>query len=174
MQHTSQGSWSEEIKKVKIFMTKTTLNFLIKDSQILLAMKKRSFGKDKWNGVGGKLQEGETLEDAIVRETEEEIGVRVEKENLESVGIIDFIFTHNPDWDQECHVFITKKWQGEPGETEEMRPEWYSFDKIPYDSMWVDDRYWLPLVLEGKKIKAKFVFGDSGKTLEKWEVGEGL
>lgn len=38
-------------------MTKTTLNFLIKDSQILLAMKKRSFGKDKWNGVGGKTLE---------------------------------------------------------------------------------------------------------------------
>ena len=56
-------------------MRKTTLSFFIKKNQILLAMKKRGFGKGKWNGVGGKVQRGETTKEAAIRETKEEIGV---------------------------------------------------------------------------------------------------
>ena len=52
-----------------------TLLFLRRNDEILLAMKKRSFGKGNWNGVGGKLDTGETIKQAMIRETEEEIGV---------------------------------------------------------------------------------------------------
>lgn len=34
--------------------------------------------------------------------------------------------------------------------TDEMRPEWFSIDEIPYHNMWADDIYWLPLLLAGK------------------------
>lgn len=53
-----------------------TLLFLRRGDELLLAMKKRGFGKGKWNGVGGKLEAGETLEQALIRETVEETGVR--------------------------------------------------------------------------------------------------
>ena len=46
-----------------------------------------------------------------------------------------------------------------------MRPEWFATDKIPYDKMFVDDRYWLPLILEGKKIKAHFKFDENWNIL---------
>lgn len=153
-------------------MILTTLNFLLNEKRILLAMKKRRFGTGKWNGVGGKLLEGENLEDSIIRETREEIEVRVKKEDLEKVGVINFYFNDHLDWNQECHVYLTKRWEGEPVETEEMRPEWFDFDKIPYENMWVDDKHWLPKVLEGKKIKAEFYFNEEGKVLEKWECKE--
>jgi 8-oxo-dGTP pyrophosphatase MutT (NUDIX family) len=52
-----------------------TLLFLITEDKILLAMKKRGFGTGKWNGVGGKIESGESLEAALVRECQEEIGV---------------------------------------------------------------------------------------------------
>lgn len=153
-------------------MIQTTLNFLIRDGEVLLAMKKRGFGKDKWNGTGGKLHEGETPEMAIVRETEEEIGVKVEVSAMEKVAVIDFHFVEKPDWDQQCHVYMTKSWGGEPAETEEMRPQWFPFDAIPYDAMWVDDAYWLPLVLAGKKVKAEFHFEEGGKKMVKHSVEE--
>lgn len=153
-------------------MTTTTLNFLIEGDKILLAMKKRGFGEGKWNGVGGKLHGAEAPEDAIVRETEEEVGVKIEKSDLEKVGVIDFHFYDKPEWDQQCHVFLTKKWEGEPTETEEMKPEWYSFGTIPYELMWVDDKYWLPLVLEGKKFKAEFYFNKEGDSFDKWKIEE--
>ena len=59
-------------------MKTTTLCFLVKEGEVLLAMKKRGFGVGKWNGVGGKVKEGEDVFLSAVREIKEEIGVDVE------------------------------------------------------------------------------------------------
>ena len=69
-------------------MLETTLCLLKKDNKILLAMKKRGFGEGKYNGVGGKIESVETPEEAMIRETEEEILVTPTK--YEKVGIIEF------------------------------------------------------------------------------------
>lgn len=144
-------------------MKEATLCLLIKDSQpdkeLLLAMKKRGFGMGKWNGVGGKLdlEKGDKdVVDTVRRETKEEIGVEVEE--LEKVAVLNFNFPYNSDWDQAVHVFLAKNWQGEPEESEEMFPKWFKTQEIPYDEMWDDDKFWLPLVLKGKKLKADFTF----------------
>jgi len=57
------------------FMKKmeTTLCLFKRENQILLAMKKRGFGQGKYNGIGGKIEENETPEIAMIRETQEEI-----------------------------------------------------------------------------------------------------
>ena len=39
-----------------------------------------------------------------------------------------------------------------------MKPRWFFIDKIPFDKMWDDDKFWLSLVLEGRKLKANFIF----------------
>jgi hypothetical protein len=62
------------------------------------------------------------------------------------------------------------EWSGEPSESEEVRPQWYPIDKLPFDAMWVDDPHWVPLVLAGKKIKARFLFDDSGAELLNFAV----
>jgi len=145
-------------------MKKATLCFLLRETdtgqEVLLAMKKRGFGQGKWNGVGGKVDD-ESIEEAAKRETAEEIGVAVAE--LERVAILTFYFA-DPEfqkWDQEVHVFLARSWEGEPSESEEMRPQWYIYDDVPYDSMWADDQYWLPKVLTGERLRAVFTFSDS-------------
>jgi ADP-ribose pyrophosphatase YjhB (NUDIX family) len=146
-------------------MRQATLLFLLKDNQILLAMKKRGFGVGKWNGVGGKQNINETITKTAIRETKEEINVT--PKNINQVAILDFSFKNNPDWNQKVYVFTTTKWKGVPTESEEMKPQWFDIDHIPFDNMWSDDPFWLPLVLSNKKIKAKFVFGKNDTILEK-------
>jgi len=135
-----------------------TLCFLLKNDQILLAMKKRGFGEGKWNGVGGKVDEGETIEHAALRETEEEIGVTAEESDLEAMGILHFRSAWNEKLNWDVHVFILRTWRGEPQESEEMRPQWYPSNQLPFDNMWSDDKYWLPHVLAGEKIIGDFEF----------------
>ena len=140
-------------------MKQTTLCLLIKDSKILLAMKKRGFGVGRWNGTGGKFdpEKGDkNILDAAIRETKEEIGVEIK--NPEKVGFYHFRFPHKPEWDQDVHLFLAKEWVGEPSESEEMMPAWFSLDEIPYEKMWADDIYWLPRILKGEKLEADFIF----------------
>lgn len=147
-------------------MRNATLCYLIKekDNQIIeicLAMKKRGFGAGRWNGVGGKVDEKkETIEEAMIRETKEEIGVEIK--DFEKVAELTFYFPHKPAWDQLVHVYLVKNWKGEPTESEEMKPQWFAPTNIPYNQCWPDDIYWMPKVLNKKKIKAKFVFDKEG------------
>lgn len=132
-------------------------------------MKKRGFGKGWWNGTGGKFntQKDSLIIDTAKRETEEEVGVT--PLYLNKVALLHFLFPDNPkkrDWNQDVHVFITKKWQGTPKETEEMKPKWFKFSKIPYKKMWDDDPLWLPRVLLGEKIEARFSFDGDNKMLD--------
>lgn len=141
-------------------MKLTTLCFLQTETDILLAMKKRGFGAGKLNGIGGKVQGDETPEQALVREAFEEIEVTLEEDKLEKVAILHFSFDAKPEWNQECHVYFISEWEGEPTETEEMRPEWCSKDALPFDKMWQDDVHWLPKVLAGEKVRCHFVFNE--------------
>jgi len=144
----------------------------LRDNEILLAMKKRSFGEGKWNGTGGKVQGDESVEQAVIRETSEEIGVVIAEADLEKVAILTFHWPSKPEWNQQCHVFVTRVWGNEPAESEEMRPQWFAYTDIPYDSMWPDDILWLPLVLEGKHISADFTFSEGGEGFDSYEIRE--
>ncbi len=138
-------------------MQKKTLSllFLRRDDEVLLAMKKRGFGEGRWNGVGGKVEAGETIEAAMVRETEEEISVTpVAYEKVADIRFDEY-FKNEPAL-MHVHVFIATEWTGEPIESDEMAPRWFKIKDIPYSLMWSDDPYWLPEVLEGKKISADF------------------
>lgn len=145
-------------------MNHTTLLFLRTETQLLLAMKKRGFGQGKWNGVGGKAEAGETPEQAAIRECQEEISVT--PTNLQLVGALHFFDL--PDVEHYCHVFVATKWEGEPCETEEMRPQWFDISDIPYDTMWPDDRLWLPELLQGNTFQGKVVIKED-KIIE-WQL----
>lgn len=145
-----------------------TLCLIYQYPKILLGMKKQGFGKGKWNGFGGKLKKGETIEQALKREVKEEAGIEIE--DAEKIGSIGFEFQGNPEI-LEVHFYKTNNFSGELKESREMLPKWFNVNEIPFDQMWPDDRYWFPLFLQGKKFKGKFLFDNSNKII-KYELHE--
>jgi len=132
-----------------------TLLYLIEDNRVLLALKKRGFGEGKWNGVGGKIETGETVEQALVRECQEEIGATPIK--FIKRGYLVFDEHHAGERKQmNLHVYISSKWTGDIVETEEMKPAWFNKSDIPYQAMWPADKIWLPIILSGESIHGAF------------------
>ncbi|MBU2219211.1 hypothetical protein KKG15_01845, partial [Patescibacteria group bacterium] len=66
----------------------------------------------------------------------------------------------------EVHIFHITEYEGEPIESEEMKPEWFHIDEIPFMEMWPDDKYWFPLFLKDRKFIGRFLFDDSDNILE--------
>lgn len=147
-------------------MKHATLCFLKDTDKILLGMKKKGYGAGKLNGYGGKVEEGETIEEAAVRELKEESGVTVLAKDMKKVGELSFDHADG-SWDRLIHVFFINTWEGEPIETEEMKPVWTPLDSLPFDKMWPDDWYWLPVALSGRFVKGDFTFESDNMTLAK-------
>lgn len=154
-------------------MKPTTLCFPInKKGEILLGLKKRGFGAYKYNGFGGKLDEGEGFRQTAVRELEEEAALVAKQEALDAVAFLDFRFPYEPELTHVGWVYLVRDYEGCPLETEEMKPQWFSSDKIPYEAMWAGDRTWLPLLWEGKKIKGYVTFGQDNESVEDMYIEE--
>ena len=139
-------------------------------NQILLAMKKRGFGEGKWNGPGGKVEPGETIVESASRELFEETGIEIASDKMEARGVLHFHFADKSLWDKDVSIFVSHGYTGTFTETEEMKPEWFDIDKIPFDTMWEDDIYWLPRVIDGESVEFEFYFWEDGFIEEYVEV----
>ena len=131
-----------------------TLVFVIRSGQILLIRKKRGLGAGKINGPGGRLEPGETPEACAARELREELGVGAG----ELVLMGDHRFQFVDGYSTYVHVYRTHEIEGTPIETDEATPRWWDLAEIPFDEMWEDDRYWLPLVIQGKRFSGYWIF----------------
>ncbi|XP_037362604.1 oxidized purine nucleoside triphosphate hydrolase isoform X1 [Talpa occidentalis] len=92
-----------------------TLVLVIQPSRVLLGMKKRGFGAGRWNGFGGKVEEGETIEDGAKRELQEESSLTVD--TLDKMGHIVFEFVDKPEL-MDVHIFCTDSVHGTPEESD--------------------------------------------------------
>ncbi len=75
-------------------MVNTTLCYIEKDNCYLMlhrTKKENDYNKDKWIGIGGKFEVGESPEDCAMREIREETGLSVTPEDLEYCGIVTFV-----------------------------------------------------------------------------------
>lgn len=131
-----------------------TLCVVHNNTYILLGKKKKGLGTGKWNGFGGRVEKNESIEEAAIRELEEEAGIVTKKPTkhgvLTLIGETDDII--------EMHIFRANNFTGDPNESDEMKPQWFKHEEIPFNNMWPNDAYWLPLVLNGKKFIGDFTF----------------
>ncbi|MFC4993457.1 8-oxo-dGTP diphosphatase [Rubritalea tangerina] len=139
-------SWQAEIP--------ATLMFIKRGGEVLLIEKLTGIGQGKVNGPGGKIDPGETAEEAIVRECQEEL--HITPKGAVKMGELHFAMSDIPDI--HCHVFMATEFEGTPTATREANPMWTAIEAIPYDRMWEDDRHWLPQMLEGQVFTGRFQF----------------
>ncbi|MGE4583114.1 MAG: 8-oxo-dGTP diphosphatase [Sphaerochaeta sp.] len=132
------------------------ITYLFSEDKVLLIDKKTGLGSGLVNAPGGHIEETETALEAAKREFTEETGLEVD--NLRLVGKLNFQFRDGLS--ERGYVYFADSYHGEMRETEEARPFWCPVSAIPYDTMWEDDRYWLPPALEGKQFEGFFIFDD--------------
>ena len=133
------------------------------ERQVLLGHKKTGLGRGKIVGLGGHVEPGEASADAAAREAKEEAGIRVS--DLARAAHITFLFPVRPEWSMTVDVFTTTEFDGDPAETNEIRPEWFGRAALPLDRMWDDARQWLPRVLDGERLRATFSYAADCQTV---------
>jgi 8-oxo-dGTP diphosphatase len=108
----------------------------------------------KWNGLGGKFEAGETPEECIRREVEEESGLVIQNPRLH--GLLMFPRFKGNDW--YVFVFTATEFSGELIESPEGRLEWIDDEKLTGLNLWESDHIFLPWLKEGKFFSAKFEY----------------
>ena len=151
-------------------MRDTSLVFPIRgDGAILLGRKRRGMGVGKWNGVGGKIEDGETMAECAVRELFEECGLVALPSALEFVADIYFDLPSDPVWSHGGAVYFVRAWTGEPRASDEMEPRWFLPKDLPFDEMWEADRIWLPRLLSGERLRGTVRFAEGGEHVTETE-----
>ncbi len=133
--------------------------------QVLLGLKKTGFGRGKVVGIGGHVEPGESVVQAICREVDEESGLGIDAMDLIPAGTVEFVFPARPDWDMFTTVFLCRKFSGEAAESDEIAPRWYPVDQLPEARMWADAIHWLAAFLSGQRGHWRVVLNDDNETV---------
>ncbi len=157
---------------------RAVVGYLLSDGQVILGLRKKvsmGLGENLISGIGGKVGdiqglESESDDEALLREVQEEIDVTIT--SFKKVGEITFLFPNKPKWNQFVVAYIVNSWSGIPKETETIKPVTFSLNQLPVSQMWDDNKYWVPLVLNGKSIRAKFVYADDNRTVKEKFINE--
>lgn len=149
-------------------MKQATLVFIINDNKVLLGEKKRGeIGTGTLNGPGGKREGNESLMECAVRETYEELGVTLQPSKLKEVAVVTFYADGIPDF--EVYVYRTHQLISAPIETDDMIPEWYLIDDLPFERMLESDRAWVSRALKDSAFKANVYYKKRAKDFDRIE-----
>ena len=125
-------------------MKLATLCYIRRDGHTLMVhriKKANDIHEGKWNGLGGKLEPGETPEECAIREIFEESGLRVRHPLFK--GMLTFpLFAHNEDW--YAFVFVVTDFDGELIDSPEGQLRWIPDDELLSLNLWEGDRIFLP------------------------------
>jgi len=126
-----------------------------KTLMVLRNKKENDIHTGKWNGLGGKFERGETPEECVIREIQEESGLRVDSLTLK--GFLTFPdFAKNEDW--YAFVFVAQGVAGELIDSTEGELRWIEDDQLLNLNLWEGDRYFLPLLDQPGFFSGKFVY----------------
>lgn len=123
----------------------TTLCYIEKDEKYLMlhrVSKKNDANKDKWIGVGGHFEEGESPEECLLREVFEETGLTLTSRRFR--GLVTFCSEIYPT--EYMYLFTADGFTGKMKECDEGRLEWVDKDQIPTLNLWDGDLLFLDLL----------------------------
>ena len=130
------------------------------DNKVLMMLRNKKPGdihKGKWNGLGGKIEQGESPEEAFRREVQEESGLQIVKPTL--AGMITFPkFDGVSDW--LAYVFTCSNFSGNIGECPEGELHWVPRNELQELNLWPGDRYFLRWIQAEIFFSAKIVYYD--------------
>ena len=146
----------------------TTLCYIERDDNYLMmhrVSKKNDINKDKWIGVGGHYEFGESPEECIKREIFEETGFDIALENLEYRAMVTFV-TEKGDY-EHMSLFTCKAPSGEPKDCDEGKLEWVKKKDVFSLNLWEGDRIFFRLLEEKKEFfSLKLVYDDADNLAE--------
>ncbi len=117
--------------------------------------KENDYHEGKWNGLGGKFEEGESPEDCAIREVLEESGLTIKNPKLH--GFISFpLFDGKEDW--YVFVFTADNFKGNIIDSPEGKLEWIENNKVTGLNLWEGDKIFLDWLYQDKFFSAKFVY----------------
>lgn len=139
-----------------------TLGYVMKDNKILMLYRNKKINdvhEGKWSGLGGKIEEGESPEEGIIREIYEESGLRVNTPKLRAILTFPN-FKNEETW----HVFLyyIDKFDGSIKENcLEGDLEWISIDKVNTLNMWEGDKIFMSCIHTSGLYQGTFNYEDS-------------
>ena len=121
--------------------------------------KENDMHEGKWNGLGGKFLPGETPEQCVIREIQEESGLKIEDPVLK--GFLTFPkFSKNVDW--YVFVYEAHKFSGDIIDSDEGNLEWIADSELTNLNLWSGDKHFFKWMEENIFFSAKFYY-ENGK-----------
>ena len=130
-------------------MINTTLCYIQRDDEYLMlhrVKKENDINKDKWIGLGGKLEENESPDECLLREVYEESGLRLT--SWQYRGIVTFVNTKCES--EFMHLFTADGFEGEIGPCDEGELEWIKKSELMRLTLWEGDKIFLRLLDSGE------------------------
>ena len=150
-----------------IIMKLATLCYIQKDNKTLMLLrnkKEKDMHKGKWNGLGGKFEEGETPEECVIREVKEESGLKIKNPTLK--GFITFPSFNNQTW--RVFVFVAKEFEGKLIESDEGDLKWIKNEEVLNLNLNEGDKIFMKWLNKKEFFSAKLIYED--KKFKDYEV----
>ncbi len=142
-------------------MIVASLTYIRKEGQTLMLNRNKrpsDYHYGKYNGIGGKVESGESPEECAIREIKEETGL-VAKEVIYRGHITFPVFDGTDDW--LCFIYECFDFDGEIVECEEGSLHWIDDSKLFDLNLWQGDRFFLEIIYHSNdKFSGKFIYSD--------------
>lgn len=148
-------------------MRLATLCYIKKDGKTLMlhrVKKENDMHEGKWVGLGGKMEQGETPEECVIREIKEESGLELKNPKLK--GRIIFPDFSNTNEDYHVYIFIANEFEGDLIDSPEGNLKWIDDSEIYNLNMWEGDEIFIKALENSGFFSGKFTYDKNNKLLD--------